>query len=428
MQTLLASPESIIEDTMAAYKSHHNPSLARLLKLSALDTVEWEGSGAVLKDIRGNEYIDCVGGYGVFAIGHRHPKVIEAVKQQLDRLPLSSKVLFNKPLGDLCKKLAEITPGDLQFSFIANSGTEAVEGALKLARLSSGKRQVIHAENAFHGKTFGSLSASGRPQFKTPFEPLLPDFLQVPFGDAAALEQSITPQTAACILEPVQGEGGIQIPPPDYLKKVKQICEEKNILLILDEVQTGFGRTGAWFACQHAGITPDILILAKALGGGVMPIGAFVGTPKVWEAFKTNPLIHTSTFGGNPLACRAALAAIDVMQEEKLPERAATLGAPFLSQLKEIAKQFPDVVKEVRGLGFLIGVELQDPKYGGYLIPEMSKQRVLVAYTLNQPRVIRFEPPLVITEAQLEKVVAAFQHSVAKAQKFFTEVPQNAGA
>lgn len=421
MQALADSPELIIQQTVRAYQEHHNPSLARLLKLSGLDTVEWEGDGAILKDVRGKEYIDCLGGYGVFALGHRHPKVVRAVSEQLNRLPLSSKVFFNKLLGDLCRKLAEITPEPLQFSFIANSGTEAVEGALKLARLSTGKRQVIHAENAFHGKTLGSLSASGRAQYKAPFEPLLPEFVQVPFGDARAVEREVTDQTSAVILEPVQGEGGVRIPPRDYLKEVREICSRKNVLLILDEVQTGLGRTGKWFACQHFDVVPDIMVLAKALGGGVMPIGAFVGTESVWSAFRANPLIHTSTFGGNPLACAAALATLEVIDEERLCAKAADLGEYLFTRLKDIAAEFGDLIREVRGIGLMVGVELTDAKYGGYLIPEMCKQGVLVAYMLNQTKVIRFEPPLIIQKTELDRAMAAFQRALEKTRIFFRE-------
>lgn len=419
MPTVSTSPETIIAETADEYRKYHNPSLAKLLRISGFETVEWEGSGSLLKDVRGKEYIDCIGGYGVFALGHRHPKVVQAVSEQLHRLPLSGKVFLNKTMADLCKKLAEITPDPLQYSFIANSGTEAVEGALKLARLATGKRHVIHAENAFHGKTLGSLSASGRAQYKAPFEPLVPEFSQVPFGDARAIEASITHDTAAVILEPIQGEGGVQLPPAQYLQQVREICTRRNVLLILDEVQTGFGRTGKWFACQHFDVVPDIMVLAKALGGGVMPIGAFVGTQDVWSAFKSNPLIHTSTFGGNPLACAAALAAIAAMTEEKLPERAARLGSFFLPRLQVLASQFPDIIKEARGMGLLIGVELTDAKYGGMLIPEMVKRGVLVAYTLNQPKVIRFEPPLVIEESQLETVAKAFESALEKTRNFF---------
>jgi len=413
--------ETLIEETIAAYKQHHNPSLARLMKLSGFDTLEWEGSGTLVRDIRGKEYLDCIGGYGVFALGHRHPKVVEAVKDQLDKMPMSAKVFFNKPLGDLCKKISEIVPGKLQYSFIANSGTEAVEGAIKLARLSSGKGQVIHAENAFHGKTLGSLSASGRPQYKTPFEPLLPLFIQVPFGDIEAIKAATTEQTAAIILEPIQGEGGIQVPPAGYLKAVREWCDAKKILLVLDEVQTGLGRTGRWFASDYFGVVPDILILAKALGGGVMPIGAFVGTEEVWKAFKENPLIHTSTFGGNPLACRAALAAIEVMQLENLPAMAEKSGRFLTGKLNELQQKFPDIIREIRGLGLMIGVELTDAKFGGYLIPEMCKQGVLVAYTLNQPKVLRFEPPLIIRQEELERVAKAFQNALEKAKSFFAK-------
>jgi len=334
------------------------------------------------------------------------------VQEQAARLPLSSRVLFNRPMADLAERLAQITPGDLQFSFFCNSGTEAVEGALKLARLATGKTQIIGTLGGFHGKTYGGLSASGREVYRLPFAPLLPDFLHVPYGDAGAVADACTEQTAAVIVEPVQGENGVILPPDEYLPALRELCTEHGILLILDEVQTGFGRTGALFACQDCGVTPDIMTLAKALGGGVMPIGAFMGTPAVWSAFEPNPLLHSSTFGGNELACAAGLAAIEVVLEEKLPQNAAAMGAVLLDGLRAIAAKYPGTVVEVRGKGLLIGMEFTERDIAALVIAGLAQQHILAAYTLNNPRVIRFEPPLIVERKHIDRLLTALDEAI----------------
>lgn len=417
--TATTDTKALVTHTQDLYKKYLSPSLARLLKFSGYDTVEWRAEGVFVYDPDGKPYLDCAGGYGVFVAGHRPPSVVAAVKDQLDKMPLSAKVFFNAPMAELAERLAAIAPGTLQFSFICNSGTEAVEGALKLARLATGKPQIIHAANAFHGKTMGSLSASGRDMYKQPFEPLVPDHVQVPFGDAAAVAAAITDQTAAVIVEPIQGEGGVMIPPDDYLPRLREICTRTGVLLVLDEVQTGLGRTGELFACSHWKVAPDILILAKALGGGVMPIGAYMGTPEVWKCLAPHPLLHTSTFGGNPLACRAALATLDLIEREGLVDRARTNGAYLMEALRGVQTRHPKMIAEVRGKGLLIGVEMAEEKFAGAVIFEMSRRGVIGVYTLNMPRVIRFEPPLIITTEQMDQAVAAFEGAVAKAESMF---------
>lgn len=411
-----------ISETIAKYEQYINPSMARLLRFMGFSSVEWEAEGAIIRDLDGNEYIDCLGGYGVFSLGHRHPKVIDAVKRQLERMPMSSKVLFNMPMADLAERLAKITPGNLQYSFFVNSGTEAVEGALKLARIHTGKTKIISTVNAFHGKTFGSLSATGRDMFKDPFFPLLDGFMHVPFGDAAAMEKAIDHDTAAVIVEPIQGEGGIIVPSDDYLPAVRDLCTRNNVLLICDEVQTGLGRTGKMFACDHYGVVPDILTTAKALGGGVMPLGAYVARPEIYEKYITSPFLHTSTFGGNPLACAAGIMTIQVLQEEGLIQKAALTGEKMLGALRKMAEAFPDVVKEVRGKGLMIGVELTKEGIGGFLMSELIAEGILVAYTLNNPKVMRIEPPLAINEELVNKVVAAFSRAVEKAQEIVEDL------
>ncbi|MDU4960714.1 MAG: aminotransferase class III-fold pyridoxal phosphate-dependent enzyme [Sporomusaceae bacterium] len=407
--------EALAGATLAKYEQYINPSMARLFRFMGLSTVEWQADGAVITDSDGKTYIDCLGGYGVFSLGHRHPAVIEAVKAQLDRMPLSSKILLDAPMADLAELMAQITPGDLQYSFFGNSGTEAVEGALKLARLHTGRKKIVAAVNSFHGKTMGALSATGRDLFREPFLPLLEGFCHVPFDDCDALAAAVDQETAAVILEPVQGEGGIIVPQDEYLPAARALCDRYGALLICDEVQTGLGRTGAMFACEHYGVVPDIIATAKALGGGVMPIGAFTARPFVWDKLIDSPFLHTSTFGGNPLACAAAIAAITVLQQERLPERSAAAGNALLKQLRALADRYPAVIKEVRGKGLMIGLELTKEGVGGMLMNELIANGVLAAYTLNNPKVIRMEPPLTISDAQLETVLTVLAGAVAAA-------------
>jgi putrescine aminotransferase len=401
-----------LHEVSRLYRDHVSPDLARLIKFGGPGTLEVEAQGCTVTDHLGREFLDLAGGYGVFNLGHRHPAVVEAVKRQLDLLPLSSRLLLNKELAYLARDLAAVAPGELRYSFFCNSGAEAVEGALKLARLATGRTGLVAADNSFHGKTMGSLSVTGREKYRQPFEPLIPEVCFVPFGDVAALEATISEHTAALILEPIQGEGGIHVAPAGYLEAAQRICRERGALLIADEVQTGMGRTGKMFAVEHWGIEPDLLVLAKALGGGVMPIGAFMGTPAAWAAYKGRPLIHTSTFGGNPLACAAARATLRVIQEENLCDCAAASGAFLLEGLRTLGKRFPKLISEIRGLGLMIGLETTQESVAGALISELVKRDVLAVYTLNQPRVIRFEPPLQISRPQLEGALAALANGL----------------
>lgn len=416
------SIEELKEETIRNYENYVNPSMARLFRFMGLAVVEDRSEGCYIYDTEGHRYLDCLGGYGVFSLGHSHPEVIKAVKDQLEKMPLGSKVLFDEPVGNLSKKIAEITPGNLQYTFLCNSGTEAVEGAIKLARLSKNKPGIISTYNSFHGKTLGSLSATGRDLFRQPCEPLLPYFKHVPFGDAEAIADAIDENTAAVILEPIQGEGGIIVPGDDYLPKVREICNAKGVLLIIDEVQTGLGRTGKMFAVEHWAVIPDIICMAKALGGGVMPIGAFTATPEVWEVLITSPFLHTSTFGGNPLAASAAVAAIEVIEKENLVQEAAKKGEAMISRLRKTAEKYPQVIKEVRGKGLLIGLHLAKEGLGGFIMSELIQDDVIVAYTLNNPSVIRIEPPLIINNEQMELVIKSVEKSAAKAAEIADDV------
>jgi len=405
--------EAITQDVIEKYQKFVNPTQVALLKVGGFDHIEHNAEGVTLTDLEGNSYIDCLGGYGVFSLGHRNPRVVEAVKRQLDFIPLGSKTFLNKPLADLSAKLAELSPGDLQYSFLSNSGAEAAEAALKIARMASGKTDFISTEGAYHGKTMGALSVTGRAVYREPFEPMLPGGCFVPFNDADAIEAAITDRTAAVILEPVQGEGGIQVPSPDYFPRVREICDRHGVLLIVDEVQTGLGRTGKMFAVNHWDVAPDIMTLAKALGGGVMPIGATLATPDIWnKVFHENPFIHTTTFGGGEMACAAALAALEVTVEEDLSAKAAENGAYFLHGLKQVQAEHPNILKEARGLGLMLGVEFTDSDIGKLVIGTMVHRGVIAAYTLNNAKVIRFEPPLIITRAQIDQVLEVFAAGV----------------
>ncbi len=416
------TPDAITADVARKYQDYVNPTALNLLRLAGFDRVEHSGSGAIISDIEGNDYIDCLGGYGVFSLGHANEEIVDAVYAQLRQLPLSSKTFLNKPLADLAEQLALLTPGDLQYSFFCNSGAEAVEGALKFARMATGRPAFISTHGSYHGKTLGALSASGRDKYKDPFRPLLETFHFVPFGDIAALEATIDDSIAAVILEPIQGENGIFVAPDGYIQAVRKLCDQHGALLILDEVQTGLGRTGRLFACEHSGVTPDILTLAKSLGGGVMPIGAIVGTKAVWDkVFTVNPYLHTSTFGGNQAACTAALKTLEIIQRDGLVARAEVAGERLMSGLTGVKADFPGILVDVRGRGLMIGVEFADADVGKLVIGSLVKGGVVAAYTLNNPEVMRFEPPLIITDEQIDRVVSVFRDAVLEIQQMLEE-------
>ena len=329
--------EALIEQTIENYKENLNPGLAKLMQFAGFADVEESAEDCILKTASGAEYLDFVGGFGVFSVGHRHPKVIDAVKKQLDKLPLSTRTFFNAQQGELAAKLGAIAPGDLKYSFFSNSGAEAVEASLKFARIATGKVGFVSTEGAYHGKTFGALSVTGREKYRLPFEPLVPGASFIPFNDLQAAEKAITNETAAMIIEVVQGEGGIHVAKSGYLAGLRKICDERGALLIVDEVQTGIGRTGKMFAVEHEGISPDIMALAKALGGGVMPIGATLMTADVAnKVFGINPMVHTSTFGGNPMACAPVRKLRKDGLEQSLPPTASAHGVNHLPLLHSV--------------------------------------------------------------------------------------------
>ncbi len=373
---------------------------------------EWRGHGIYYYDVFGQEYIDCLGGYGALDLGWSHPEVVEAVRAQAGKSGIPSQELMDPLRGVLARLLAHITPGDIDHSFFVNSGTETIEGALKIAKLYTGKHNFISTVSAFHGKTLGSLSVMGKKDYREALQPFGGQTFYVPFGDADALEKQLEIcakvgiEIAAFIAEPIQGEAGAIVPPDQYWPKVREICNSYEILLICDEVQTGMGRTGKLWGVEHWNIVPDILCVAKSLGGGLMPMGAFMGNGKIWSVFEDpNPFIHTTTTGGNPMACAAAIAAINVTLREKLPEKAAELGGYFIDKLKEFAEKYPQVYKSITGKGLLIGQHFQEPEIGYQIAAGLFKRKVLVAGTLISANTVRFEPALIITREQIDEVL-----------------------
>ena len=354
------------------------------------------GEGARIWDADGRSYIDCAAGIGVASVGHCHPVVVQAITQQAQQLITCQEMFYNDHRAQLLQRLANVLPPGLNRFFLCNSGAEAVEGAIKFARLSTGKPDVVAAQRAFHGRTLGALSATHKNKYRDPFLPLVPGFCHAPFGQIQPLADAVTGQTAAVILEIVQGEGGVRLGTADYFQAVQELCQQRDVLLIVDEVQTGFGRTGRWFAFEHMDIQPDLVCMGKAMAGGV-PMGAVALGRRVAPL---PPGVHGSTFGGNPLACAAALATLRVIAEESLIVRAADLGDYLLKRLQAIESP---LVRDVRGLGLMIGIDL---KVRVMPLVKALAQRGVQVLTAGST-VMRLLPPLVISRQEADDVVAA---------------------
>ncbi|NOX62243.1 MAG: aspartate aminotransferase family protein [Chloroflexi bacterium] len=359
------------------------------------------GQGARVWDADGREYIDCVAGQGAANLGHSHPAIVRAIHEQAERLITCPEIFYNDRRAELLAALTEVAPGDLNRAFLCNSGAEAVEAAIKFARLSTGRTRIVAAKQGFHGRTMGALSATWSPKYRRPFQPLVPDFVHVPFNDADALAEAVNEQTAAVLLEVVQGEGGVHPAEREYLAAARTLCQESGALLIFDEVQTGYGRTGKMFACEHVGVEPDLMAIAKSMAGG-FPMGACLIGPRVGELAR---MTHGSTFGGNPLACAAALATLRVMEQEQLAERAARLGAWLLERLKGIDSR---MIREVRGLGLMIGIDLRVKVTP---ILKALHERGVLALPAG-PTVLRLLPPLVISEDDLARVADTIEETI----------------
>jgi acetylornithine/LysW-gamma-L-lysine aminotransferase len=362
------------------------------------------GQGAWVWDADGRAYIDCMGGHGVASLGHCHPAVTAAIQAQAATLVTCFETLYNDQRAGLLAELTARTPGDLNRVFLCNSGAEAVEGAIKVARLFTGRAGIVATMRGFHGRTLGALSATWDEKYRKPFMPLVPGFSHVPYNDLEAMAAAVTEETAGVLVEVVQGEGGVRPADDDYLRGLRRLCDERGSLLIVDEIQTGLGRTGRWFACEYSGLVPDVMCVGKTIGGGV-PMGAVV-----WrETLGTLPEgVHGSTFGGNPLACAAGRAVLRVLADEDLPARAARLGEQTMAGLRAI--QSP-LVREVRGRGLLVGVELRQRVTP--LLKALMERGVLALPA--GPTVLRLLPPLVIEEADLKTVVEAIGDALKEA-------------
>lgn len=436
------------QDKVKELHSHYlNASLVTLLSLINFDTPFVAAQGVSVYDQQGQEYLDFLGAYGALNLGHNHPDILAAV-QQVQTRPNLLQASISGVSAALAHNLSHLAPGNLQRSFFCNSGAEAVEGALKLARIATGRTKFIYCHNSFHGKSFGALSVTGREKYQVPFRPLLAPAEAVPFGDLEALRGKLKQEdVAAFIVEPIQGEGGIIEPPEGYLASAKKLCSRHGSLFIADEVQTGFGRTGTFFACEAEDLQPDILCLAKSLGGGVMPMGAYLTTDRIWrQAYGTmeKALLHTSTFGGNSAACAAALKTIELILKQNLCQETKEKGFYLISQLNNLKQKYP-LLKEVRGRGLMVGLEFQQPEkntgkfslrftmnvvnklaqeYMGSLVAGelFNKHRIITAYTLNNPNVIRIEPPLIVTYEQLDRLLDALESVLSSHTGFLSMV------
>jgi len=419
--------QSLVEKTVENFRDHVNKGFLEHRKSATIAgefaVTEWSGQGSILVDVMGREFIDALGGFGLYSLGISHPKVVAAVQAQLGRSPQYSQEMLDPLRAQLAKVISLLTPGDIQYGFFANSGTEATEGALKLAKLYTGKSGFVSMLNGFHGKTNGALSVMGKAVYREPLLPLLPGVRFAEFGNADSLERELATAKAvgegiaAVIAEPVQGEAGAIVPPDGYWPKVREICDRYGVLLIMDEVQTGFGRLGEVFGSDCWGLEPDIMCFGKALGGGVVACSAFFATPKIWACMEPNPFMHTTTTGGNPLACAAALAGIEVMLTENTPLQAKQKGEYIMQTLRGFQNKYPGLLKEVRGKGMLIGMSFANGDIGYKVAAGLFQRRVLTSGTLNNAQAIRIEPALNIPMPLLEEMMNRLEDTLKERAK-----------
>jgi len=434
LQELTTLAEAVSLSREANRENHRryvNPELVAMMGLMGFDKRFVRAEGTVLWDESGDEYLDFLGGYGALNLGHNHPD-IEAAVASVSELPNLLQASLNPLAGALAHNLALLTPGDLQYSFFGNSGAEAVEGALKLARAATGRTGILSCHGSFHGKTFGALSVTGRDKYRRPFEPLLPGVSFVSYGDISALKDALAGgDIAAFIVEPIQGEGGIIVAPGGYLTEARKLCTAAGTALIIDEIQTGCGRTGRLFACEHEDVVPDIMCVSKSFGGGLMPLSAYIASEEIWKRAyggMEKATLHTSTFGGNTRAAAAGLAALEIICRDDLPGQAAVKGDYLLTKLSKLKERYP-LIRDVRGRGLMIGLEIARPgdgvlnrltggavgrmaeEYAGAMVAGelLNRHRIVTAYTLNNPSVIRLEPPLTISYGQIDRLLEGLE-------------------
>ncbi|MFD0311467.1 aspartate aminotransferase family protein [Streptomyces sp. NPDC127119] len=374
--------------------------------------VEVASEGAWVTTADGGRFLNC-GGYGVFLTGARHPTVLRYVTEQLHSHPVATRLFLEPQAALAADALVAVAPPGLERVHFAGSGAEAVETAIKVAR-TKGRTRLIAMESCYHGKTMGALSLTGKDVFQNPFRPLLPDITHVPYGDTAPLEEALAaaPGEACVFVEPVQGEAGVVIPPPGYLREVQRLCREHGALLVLDEIQTGMGRLGSWWGADSEDIRPDLLLVGKGLSGGVVPVSAVLSTREAFSVLDRDPYLHTSTFSGAPLAMAAARGALAAIQEDELVDRARVLGGEILNVLGRIVRaHYGSAVREVRGRGLLLGVEFAEPGPAGDLLIELIEHGVVANHSLNSHLVLRLTPPAVLTRGDLDFLYEALDRA-----------------
>lgn len=371
--------------------------------------------GCMLWDAEGKSYLDFISGIAVNNVGHTHPEVVQAICDQAQRMLHAT--VFGKavipPQVELARRLAQLTPHGLETIFFTNSGTEAIEGAIKLARRATGRHGIVAFEGAFHGRTCGALSISWREVYRKPFEPLLPGVTFVPFNDLEAARRAVTDAVGMVIVEPIQGEGGVHVPSDDFLPGLRQLCDARGAFLVLDEIQTGFGRTGRFFACEHWGVVPDILVVAKAIGGG-MPLGGFISRPEVMRLLTDPPLAHMTTFGGHPVSCAAGLASLNIILRERLVARADQLGVHIQERLRQMQRKYA-VIKDVRGKGLMIGLEFASAEETKRIVQRAQELGLILSWSIYSGGTVRIAPPLVITEDEVQRGLALLEQAIQSA-------------
>ncbi len=417
-------------ETYRLYQHYLNFIQSKVIRFMGLDVRFVEAKGGYLRDENGREYLDFISGFGALNLGHEPPEILEALHRVEDR-PNFMQVMLNPCAAKLAEYLAVVTPGDLCRTFFCNSGTEAVEAAIKLARISTGRKVLLFTDGAYHGKTFGSLSVSGRKKYKTPYEPLLPGTEGIAFDDLAALRERLSKgDVAGFIVEPIQGENGVIVPQDGYLREAQKLCNQNGTLLIVDEIQTGMGRTGKLFCCDHEEVVPDILVLSKSLGGGVMPIGAIVTRDWIWKKAHgtlATALLHSSTFGGNTRACAAGIAAVKAIIEKDLPARAQKMGDYLLTELRKMQGHY-SILQAVRGKGLMIGLGFSKLKGNTALVEGaitlwigrrlLKKHGIITAFTLNNLDALRIAPPLTVEEKDIEYFLTSLKETLKSAETF----------
>jgi len=419
----------IHDDAIRNFNENVNPGWLEYRKSVSTDSafIEWTDSVDHFEDLNGVQFIDCLGGFGIYTCGHRNPEILKTVQAQLATYALHSQELVDPLRGYLARLTALITPGDLQYCFFTNGGAEAVEMALKLARLATGGRWYISTVGAFHGKSMGAISMGGKGAYREDYVPLIQQVQHVEYGNADAMEaaiknlQTVGEKVAGVIIEPIQGEAGVAIPPPGYLTKVREMCDKYGVAMIVDEIQTGMGRTGTLWRCEVEDVTPDIMTYGKAFGAGIMPITGIIARPKMWvEKLIDNPwILGSPTFGGNPLACAAAIGAIKYTLEYDIPQMCADKGKLFMDKLAELQKKYPTVLTTFRGAGLLICMEFPEAEVGYAVVKGMFSRHVMTAGTLVNAKTVRIEPPAVLSDESIQKVFLALDESLAEVKAEF---------